>query len=146
VRIGVGSDHRGFGLKQTIRRHLSERGYIVVDFGCTSPESCDYPDFAYPVARAVASGEVDLGVLICSNGVGMSMVANKVRGVRAALCTSKQMASQSRRHNDANVLALGADNLPEPENVAILDEWLAATFEGGRHERRLRKMAEGECS
>lgn len=146
MRIHIGNDHRGFDLKRHLSAWLNDQGYEVVDHGCDSAESADYPDLAYAVARAVAAHPDDLGVLICSNGVGMSMAANKVPGVRAALCVSPAMASQSRRHNDANVLALGADNLTPDENQAVLAAWLEASFEGGRHARRVEKIRAGEPS
>jgi ribose 5-phosphate isomerase B len=145
MRIEIGADHRGFELKHRMIDWLRAQRHEVRDRGCPDTGSCDYPDFALPVARAVAAGRADLGILICSNGVGMSMVANKVPGVRAALCTTPAMADQSRRHNDANVLALGADLAPPEENLAILRAWMAATFEGGRHARRVEKMMAQEC-
>lgn len=146
MRIQIGSDHRGFELKQRLSAWLNEKGHEVVDHGCDSAEAADYPDHAYAVARAVAASDGDLGVLICSNGVGMSMAANKVPGVRAALCVTPAMASQSRRHNDANVLALGADNVAPEKNQAILEAWLEASFEGGRHARRIEKITAGEVT
>ncbi|MFC1572420.1 ribose 5-phosphate isomerase B [Candidatus Eisenbacteria bacterium] len=145
ARIEIGADHRGFDLKARMIRWLTEHGYQVTDRGCDSTDSCDYPDHAYAVARGVAGNLGTLGILICSNGIGMTMAANKVPGVRAALCTSVAMADQSRRHNDANVLALGSDNVSADENMRILEAWLAASFEGGRHTRRVTKMSEGEC-
>ena len=145
MRFHIGNDHRGFDLKQQITVWLNARSHEVVNHGCDSLESADYPDPAYAVARAVAASENELGILICSNGVGMSMTANKVPGVRAALCVTAAMASQSRRHNDANVLALGADNLTSEENLSVLEAWLGASFEGGRHALRVKKMMAGEC-
>jgi RpiB/LacA/LacB family sugar-phosphate isomerase len=146
MRFEIGSDHRGFELKTRIISWLAERGHAVNDRGCNSGESCDYPDFGFGVARAVAASPGTQGILICSNGIGMSMAANKVPGVRAALCLTPAMASQARRHNDANVLVLGADNVPYAESLAIVSAWLGAAFEGGRHERRVRKLAEGELA
>lgn len=146
MRIEVGSDHRGFDLKRSIVQWLTERGYEVVDHGCENVESADYPDHAYAVADSVAAHPGTLGVLVCSNGIGMSMVANKVPGIRAALCVSPAMASQSRRHNDANVLVLGQDNVAPEENLRILETWLGASFEGGRHRRRIEKIARGQRS
>ena len=144
MRIEIGNDHRGFALKIRIVADLTAQGHEVHDHGCASAEAADYPDHAYAVARAVAADSESLGIVICSNGIGVTMVANKVPGVRAALCVSPEMASQSRRHNDANVLALGADNVPEEVNLRILSAWLGASFEGGRHAARVRKMAAGE--
>jgi RpiB/LacA/LacB family sugar-phosphate isomerase len=145
MQIEIGSDHRGYELKEKVAEWLRARGHIVTDHGCLSSASCDYPDHAYAVARAVAGAPGVLGVVICGNGIGVSMAANKVAGVRAALCTSVAMARQSRRHNNANVLALGAENVSQEENLAILEAWLAASFEGGRHERRVVKLTAGEC-
>ena len=144
--IEIGSDHRGFTLRRRMLRWLEERGLRVTDRGCEGPEPCDYPDVAYAVARAVAAHPGGLGVLICGSGIGMSMAANKVPGVRAALCVTPQMARLSRRHNDANLLALGADLVPPEENLRILEAWLEASFAGGRHARRVRKIMEGEVS
>jgi ribose 5-phosphate isomerase B len=144
MHIEIGSDHRGFDLKAQIMDWLGRHGHSVRDWGCLSRESCDYPDVAFEVGRAVAASPGHLGILICSNGVGMAMAANKVAGVRAALCVTPAMADQSRRHNDANVLALGADNVTPEENLRVLEAWLAASFEGGRHARRVAKMTAGE--
>lgn len=144
MRIHIGNDHRGFALKERATAWLREHGYEVVDHGAGGTEASDYPDHAFAVARAVVASPGDLGVVICSNGVGVSMAANKVPGARAALAVTPAMASQSRRHNDANVLALGADNVPAEENLRILEAWLAASFEGGRHTRRVEKMIQGE--
>ncbi|MCK4303486.1 MAG: ribose 5-phosphate isomerase B [Candidatus Eisenbacteria sp.] len=145
MRIEIGSDHRGFGLKEQIIEWLKSRGDDAVDHGCESTDACDYPDHAFAVGRAVASHPGTLGVLICSNGIGMSMCANKVPGVRAALCVTPAMASQSRRHNDANVLVLGAEITSLEENLRVLETWLGASFEGGRHVGRVEKMKLGEC-
>ena len=144
ARIEIGADHRGFPLKQTLIRWLGERGHPVTDRGCDRPVSCDYPEYAFAVARAVAAAPNALGVLICGSGIGMSIAANKVPGVRAALCVTPEMARLSRRHNDANVLVLGADLVAPEENRRILEAWLGASFEGERHARRVRQMMEGE--
>ena len=141
MRIGIGSDHRGFRLKETLKTPISSAGHQVRDFGCSSDDSVDYPDFALPVARAVAQGRLARGILICSSGVGMSIAANKVRGVRAALCFNRLMAVRSRAHNNANVLCLGADFITGRAAKGIVRAWLATEFEGGRHQRRLRKIA-----
>ncbi len=145
MRIEIGCDHRGFALKEKIITILNGEGHDVVNHGCDGPESADYPDHAYAVARAVTGNPGSVGVVICANGVGVSMVANKVPGVRAALCVTPAMADQSRRHNNANVLALGADNVSDQENLGILTAWLKASFEGGRHSRRVEKITAGEC-
>jgi ribose 5-phosphate isomerase B len=146
MRIAIGSDHRGFALKEVFSNHLLKTGRQVLDFGCSSVDSVDYPDFALKVAQAVARRRANLGVLICSSGIGMSITANKVKGVRAALCFNPLMATRSRQHNDANVLCLGADYLSRRKALAILDAWLEAGFEGGRHSRRLRKVRKQEQS
>ncbi len=145
MHIEIGSDHCGYALKERLIAHLRERGHEVTDRGCDSADASDYPDHGYAVARAVAEHPGFAGILICSNGIGMSMVANKVPGVRAALCVTPAMASQSRRHNDANVLVLGADNVSAEENLRILEAWLEVSFEGGRHRQRVDKIAQGEC-
>lgn len=145
MQIEIGSDHRGHALKQRLVEWLSERSHTVHDHGSPSAAACDYPDFAYAAARAVAAQAGRLGIVICGNGIGVSMAANKVPGIRAALCMSVAMAEQSRRHNDANVLALGADTLTETENLRIVEAWLGAGFAGDRHVRRVEKLMRGEC-
>jgi len=144
VTIAIGSDHRGYRLKETFKTHLSKLGHRLSDFGCSSEDSVDYPDFALQVARAVSRRSAGLGILICSSGVGMSITANKVRGVRAALCFNELMAARSRQHNDANVLCLGADYIARSKALRILDAWLKAEFESGRHRRRLGKIRKQE--
>ena len=135
--ISLGSDHAGFGLKAVVAAHLAARGIRVVDRGTHSAESCDYPTYAQAVAADVVSGTSGLGILICSTGVGISIAANKVRGIRAALVHNAEMAGLSRRHNDANVLCLGARYTSPELAAACVDAFLAASFEGGRHARRL---------
>ena len=144
MTIAIGSDHRGFKLKQAFKQHLTRIGHKVRDLGCASEDSVDYPDFALQVAESVAKRRVKLGILICSSGIGMSITANKVKGVRAALCFNEVMATRSRQHNDANVLCLGADYVSKRKALAILDAWLNAEFEGGRHKRRLDKIRKQE--
>lgn len=144
MRISIGSDHGGYDLKEAIKRHLAASGHQVLDFGCAGTDPVDYPDYGERAARAVAGGEADRGILVCRSGIGMSMVGNKVPGVRAALCVDERMAESSRRHNDANALALAADRTPPALAVAIVDAWLAAPFDGGRHARRVEKMARME--
>ncbi len=141
MRIALGADHRGFALKEALGRWLSERGDQVTDFGTTNAESVDYPDYAFKVARAVARHQAERGILICSTGIGMSIAANKVRGVRAALVNSVRLARLSREHNDSNVLCLGADVISGGLARRIAGAWLKAEFAGGRHERRLAKIA-----
>ncbi|MHA2620511.1 MAG: ribose 5-phosphate isomerase B [bacterium JZ-2024 1] len=140
MRVGIGADHNGYALKQVLRRALSEAGYEVVDFGTHSEEPVDYPDFAWPLARAVANGEVDRGVLICGTGIGMAMVANRVPGVRAANCNDLFAALFARRDNDANVLTLGGRILAPYLAREIVQTFLNTDFDGGRHIRRIQKI------
>lgn len=135
--IAIGSDHGGFELKQEVKRHLDELGLAYRDYGTDSTESCDYPPYGEAVARAVAEGAAEKGILICGTGIGMSLVANKVKGVRCALCGDCYSAELTRRHNDANVIALGARVLGSGLALKILDTFLTTPFEGGRHARRV---------
>ena len=139
-RIVVGSDHAGFELKQKITETLVRLGLETVDLGTGSKEPCDYPDFARAVAEAVSSGEFTRGILCCGSGIGVSIVANKVRGVRAALCQDCESARLSRQHNDANVLCLGARAMDVQLAQEIVRVWLSTNFEGGRHQRRVSKI------
>jgi len=139
-RIGIGSDHAGFRLKESVRRWLVEHAYAVFDFGTDSEEACDYPDFAIALAEAMAAGDIDSGVLICGTGVGMSIVANKFPHLRAAVCHDPTTARFSRAHNDANVLTLGSRITGEMVALDIVNAWLHTPFEGGRHSRRLEKI------
>jgi ribose 5-phosphate isomerase B len=146
MKIVIGSDHRGYELKEILKRRLAAAGHAVNDVGCVSSESTDYPDYAFAVARAVAIREAQRGILICSSGIGMSIAANKVRGIRAALCCNELMATRSRRHNDSNVLCLGADFISVARAGKIVNAWLGAEFESGRHLRRLRKIARADSN
>ncbi|MCL6581299.1 MAG: ribose 5-phosphate isomerase B [Firmicutes bacterium] len=142
MRVAVGADHAGFGLKQDLADLLRRLGHEVVDFGTYSTDPVDYPDIALAVARAVAGGEADRGLIVCGTGIGSSIVANKVRGVRAALCHDTFSARATREHNDSNVLCLGARVVGPGLAADILTTWLGAGFEaGGRHERRVRRIA-----
>jgi ribose 5-phosphate isomerase B len=143
--LAIASDHGGFALKQEILKHLEEKGIPYEDFGTYSEESCDYPDFGEPAARAVAEGRCEKGVLICGTGIGMSITANKVRGVRCALCSDCYSAELTRRHNDANILAMGARVLGSGLALKILDTFLETPFDGGRHARRVAKIGEVEA-
>lgn len=137
--IAIGSDHGGFALKQEILAHLKERGIEAADLGCYEPVSCDYPEYGKKVAHAVASGEYEKGIIICGTGIGISLAANKVRGIRAALCTDCFMAEMSRQHNDANILALGARVIGPGLALKIVDTFLDTEFsEDERHIRRIR--------
>jgi len=140
VSFAIGSDHAGFELKEHLKQHLQKRGFKVSDFGTKSTLSTDYPDYARAVAQEVAGNKTDFGLLVCATGVGMSIAANKVTGVRAALVFNEEMAGLARRHNNANVLCLGAKLIPPELGRRILDTFLEAQFEGGRHERRVQKM------
>jgi ribose 5-phosphate isomerase B len=146
MRIAIGADHRGFACKRDLIEALRAAGHQVRDCGATSPEPSDYPDLAFAVGEAVGGGACERGILICGSGIGMSIAANKVAGVRAALCGDVAAASASRRHNDANVLCLSGDRTPSPLAREIADAWLATTFEGGRHARRVRKIADYETT
>ena len=139
-KIAIGCDHGGFLLKEKIARYLKKQGLPVEDLGTFSHESMDYPDTAYKVASAVSSGKVRCGILICKTGIGNSIVANKLKNVRAALCYNIKAARLSRQHNDANVLVLGALFVSLTAAKKILDVWLNTSFEGGRHLRRIKKI------
>jgi ribose 5-phosphate isomerase B len=140
MRIAIGSDHTGAGLKESLREQLAALGHEAVDLGCTGECSVDYPDVARPLAEAVTAGRYDLGILICSNGVGMSIAANKVKGARAALCHDTFSARRARQHTDANVLCLGAWCIGPGAAREVLEAFLEGQFEGGRHGRRLDKV------
>ena len=142
MRIAVGSDHAGFAYKRAILQHLLSQGHEAADFGTGSTEPVDYPDFIAPVARAVAAGDYERGIVLGGSGNGEAMAANKVRGVRCALCWNEATAELSRRHNDANVLSLGERMLTADEALGIVDRWLATPFDGGRHSARVRKHHE----
>jgi ribose 5-phosphate isomerase B len=143
MKIAIGADHRGDAASRTLVHHLREVGHEVEVLHETGT-STDYPDSAYLVGQAIASGRAERGILVCSNGVGMAIAANKIRGVRAALVCDVGTAEQSRRHNDANVVCLGSEQRSEEDLLEIVDRWLAQPFEGGRHERRVRKIKEIE--
>lgn len=140
MKIVVGSDHAGHALKKLIKDLLSKRHIEVVDVGTTSEDSCDYPDFGKMVAEKVSKGEFDRGILVCGTGIGMSIVANRLPGVRAALCNDSYMAQMSRRHNDANVLVMGGRVIGPGLATEITNVWLDTPFEGGRHKERLDKI------
>jgi ribose 5-phosphate isomerase B len=145
MKIAIGSDHRGFDVKRRIVPSLKQLGHEVLDMGPESGDSVDYPDFAFQVARAVGSGQVERGILICGTGIGMCIAANKVRGVRAAPCHDSITAEMSRRHNNANLLCLSADLLGEELIDRMLKIWLETEFEGGRHARRVDKITAFEA-
>jgi len=142
VRVALGADHGGFALKGELVPLLQRMGHEVADLGTHSPEPCDYPTVACKVALAVASGKFDRGVLLCKSGIGIAIAANKVPGIRAAVCHDVFDAERSRSHNDANVLVLGAEKLKPPAIKRIVQVWFATPFEaGGRHERRVKQIA-----
>ncbi|HTY08287.1 MAG TPA: ribose 5-phosphate isomerase B [Candidatus Edwardsbacteria bacterium] len=144
MNVAIGADHRGYPLKERLKNAFAGQRIEFTDFGTKNTESCDYPDFAIPVAEAVAAGSAERGILICSSGNGMLIAANKVKGVRAAIAFTPEMARLSRLHNDANVLAIPADYLDPQLVPAIVRVWLETPFEGGRHERRINKIKDYE--
>ncbi|TLD42270.1 MAG: Ribose 5-phosphate isomerase B [Candidatus Jettenia ecosi] len=145
MKIALASDHRGFDFKKRVTSLLTQMGHAVVDFGTTTDaESVDYPDFGIKAARAVGSGKCNRGILICGTGIGMSLVANKVKGVRAALCHNLYTVEMSRRHNDSNVLCIGADIVDEELLEQKVKLWLETPFDGGRHTRRVEKIMDAE--
>lgn len=137
IKIAIGADHGGFALKEIISLMLKSQGYEVEDFGTFTSESCDYPPIAKKVANEVASGNFTRGILVCGTGQGMTMTANKIKGIRAALCHDKFSATMSRAHNDANVLCMGERIIQEDLALEILNIWLNTDFEGGRHKKRV---------
>jgi ribose 5-phosphate isomerase B len=141
MKIALGADHAGFALKQQLRDALQERGHEVVDLGTGSPESTDYPDYAAAVATCVAAGAAERGVLVCSTGVGMSIAANKIAGIRAALAVNEDEVRLTRAHNDVNVLTLGARYTDLNTACSLIDTFLSTGFDGGRHARRIAKIA-----
>ncbi|MBS5437545.1 MAG: ribose 5-phosphate isomerase B [Prevotella sp.] len=141
--IALASDHAGFELKAIVEGYLEARGVAYKDFGTDSAESCDYPDFAHPAARAVESGECSMGIAMCGTGNGIAMTLNKHQGIRAALCWNKEIAALARQHNDANVLVMPARFIDAVTALAIVDTFLDTPFEGGRHQRRIDKIPVG---
>lgn len=140
MKISLASDHGGFELKTQIGDYLRSLGHTVEDFGTMSKESCDYPDFAKPAAQAVAQGRCERGIVVCTTGIGVSITANKVRGVRCALCVNPDMAHMTRAHNNANMLALGQKYVDFGTAKRIVDEFLNTDFDGGKHARRVDKI------
>ena len=140
MKISLGADHKGYELKEKIKIYLLDLGHQVTDFGTDATQSVDYPDFGFKAAQSVAKGESDFGIVFCWTGNGMNIVANKVKGIRSALCLNEEMASLARAHNNANVLALASKFVSEELAKRILDIWLSTEFEGGRHNQRLNKI------
>lgn len=144
MKIAIGSDHGGFDLKKEIKSYLQNKGFEVKDFGTDAKDSCDYPDFALSVSEAVAKGAFERGILICGTGIGISISANKVPGIRCALVGDCFSAKATRQHNDSNVLALGGRVLGPGLALEIVDIWISTEFEGGRHQKRIDKITEIE--
>ena len=144
MKIAMASDHGAYDLKERLKLRLTGQGHEIVDCGTDSAESCDYPDYGRPAAQMVARGECDRAILMCTTGIGISMVANKVKGVRCALCHDPWSAEMTRRHNDANALAMGANVVGPGLAERIVDVFLSTGFEGGRHQRRVDKIMETE--
>ncbi|MCS7250270.1 MAG: ribose 5-phosphate isomerase B [candidate division WOR-3 bacterium] len=140
MRIGIGADHRGFRLKEELKKFLKGKNYQIKDFGTFSEEPCDYPDFAFPLSEALVKKKINRGILICGSGLGMTISANKVKGIRAALCLNKEMAKMARNHNNANILVLAANFTSLKEAKKIVLTFLNENFEGGRHLRRINKI------
>ncbi len=144
MKIAIGSDHVGFDLKLSIKKHLEDNGYDCIDFGTYSKERTDYPIYGEAVAHAVADGDCDKGILICGTGVGISLSANKVKGIRAVVCSEPYSALLSRQHNDTNILAVGARVVGLDLALMIVDTWIEGKFEGGRHQKRIDLISEIE--
>ena len=140
MRIAIASDHRGFKLKSILAEYLRDRGYTIIDFGTYSSDSCDYPDYVYPASVAVKNKQADRAIIVCYSGIGSCIVANRLKGIRAALAVDIKRAALSRKHNNSNVLVLGAGFLKREYAKKLVTRWLAIPFEGGRHLRRLKKI------
>ena len=140
MKLSLACDHGGLELKLAIKAHLEAQGHEIVDFGTHDHASCDYPDYAAPAARAVADGSCERGILVCTTGIGVSIVANKISGVRCALLSDPISARLTRQHNDTNMMALGQGMVGEKLAMEIVDTWLTTPFEGGRHQRRVDKI------
>lgn len=140
MKIAISADHAGFELKELLINELKESGYDVADYGTNSTDSIDYPDYSYVAAKSVAEGDNELGIIICGSGVGVSITANKVKGIRAANCFNSEMAALARQHNNANIICLGARFLSESQAIEMVNTFLTTEFEGGRHERRVSKI------
>ena len=140
MKVVIACDHGGFELKEIVKDHLIEKGYSVMDIGTYNTDSVDYPDYGKKAGEIVASSEADRGIVICGTGIGISLAANKVNGIRCALCTNEYMAIMSRKHNDANMLSLGNRVVGSGLAISILDAWMSTEFEGGRHEIRVNKL------
>ena len=138
--IAIGCDHAGYELKEKVKARMAAAGHEMIDVGTNSTESVDYPAYGHAVGRSVAAGEAERGIAICGSGIGISIACNKVPGIRAALCTSVEMAEMCRRHNNANVICMGARMISEELAYAMIDTWMTTEFEGGKHERRINEL------
>lgn len=144
-KIALGSDHAGYDLKEAIKKHLKSKGYEVVDFGTDSTDSVDYPDFILPAAECVANNQADYGIVFGGSGNGEAIAANKVKGIRCAVCWDEKSGKLAKRHNNANVIAMGGRMVSNEMGCRVVDLWLEAEFEGGRHSRRLGKIDDYEA-
>ena len=140
MKIAIGSDHAAYELKEAIKEKMTAEGHEIIDCGCDSTESVDYPKYGHAVGRMVAAGDAERGIAVCGSGIGISIACNKGPGVRAALCTSVEMAEMCRRHNNANVVCMGARMIPQELAFDIIDTWMTTEFEGGKHERRINEL------
>jgi ribose 5-phosphate isomerase B len=140
MKIVLASDHGGYDLKEIIKKHLTEKGYEIMDLGTNSEESVDYPDYGYAAGEVVAQGKAEKGIVFCGSGIGICIAANKVKGIRCALLTSVEMAVLAKSHNDANIISLGGRLTPPDLAIQIVDTWLTTEAEGGRHQRRIDKL------
>ncbi|MBQ0040450.1 MAG: ribose 5-phosphate isomerase B [Clostridiales bacterium] len=140
MKIAIGCDHAGYELKEKVKAKMAAAGHEMIDVGTDSNESVDYPKFGHAVGRTVADGSAERGIAICGSGIGISIACNKVPGIRAALCTSTEMAEMCRRHNNANVICMGARMISEELAFAMIDTWMTTEFEGGKHERRINEL------
>ena len=140
MKIAIGSDHAAYELKEAIKEKMIGEGHEIIDVGCDSTESVDYPKYGHAVGRAVASGEAERGIAVCGSGIGISIACNKVPGIRAALCTSVEMAEMCRRHNNANVVCMGARMISQELAFDIIDTWMTTDFEAGKHLRRINEI------
>ena len=140
MKISIASDHAGFDFNEKLKNYLESQGHEIKSFGCSSLDSCDYPDFGIPAAKTVSDGEADRAILVCNNGIGMSMLANKLNGVLGALVYSEETARMTRQHHGSNVLCLGAAQFTEDDLMSFIKVWMETEFEGGRHGRRIGKV------
>ena len=146
MKVSLGSDHAGFKMKEAIKNHLKSRGYEILDFGTDGEEAVDYPDYCRPAAESVAKGESQFGIVFGGSGNGEAMVANKVKGIRCGLCWNMESARLTKEHNDANMISIGGRMVSVTEGIKIVDTWLDAEFQGGRHQARIDKIEIGKAN